>query len=271
MATPRVDRAARSLRVRKPMEPTARMSRGEQAARGEGAGAALMPREVARGRSRPSRIAARRGKGAASWASWVMTTIVVPAALSSGSSSMIGGAGPASRARRWARRRRRSTGRPTSARAIAVRCFSPPESWGLVRGGARVRRPRAPRGRARAARRSGARSRTGRPRRCRQWTAVEQVELLEDEADAPRAQRGELVVARGCRVEAVDDTAPAHGRSSVPMICRSVVLPEPDGPTIVRSSPPRPPAHPVERADAARVLLHDVRKGHQRHVGPPRR
>ena len=34
-------------------------------------------------------------------------------------------------------------------------------------------------------------------------------------------------------------TVPAVGRSSVPMMCRSVVLPDPDGPTIATSSPRR--------------------------------
>jgi hypothetical protein len=43
---------------------------------------------------------------------------------------------------------------------------------------------------------------------------LEQVELLEDEADPPRAQR-----------------------SSVPMMCSSVDLPDPDGPMIAHSSP----------------------------------
>ena len=37
----------------------------------------------------------------------------------------------------------------------------------------------------------------------------------------------------------VIDTTPALGRSSVPITCSSVVLPEPDGPTIATSSPSR--------------------------------
>jgi hypothetical protein len=32
-------------------------------------------------------------------------------------------------------------------------------------------------------------------------------------------------------------TVPAAGRSKVPMMCSSVVLPDPDGPTIATSSP----------------------------------
>ncbi len=35
------------------------------------------------------------------------------------------------------------------------------------------------------------------------------------------------------------ETTPALGRSSVPITCSSVVLPEPDGPTIATSSPSR--------------------------------
>jgi hypothetical protein len=46
-------------------------------------------------------------------------------------------------------------------------------------------------------------------------------ELLKDEPDPARAQRGEPLV----------------GRSSVPITCKSVVLPDPEGPTIATSSP----------------------------------
>ena len=54
-------------------------------------------------------------------------------------------------------------------------------------------------------------------------------------------------------------TVPELGRSSVPMMCSSVDLPEPEGPTIAHSSPPR--THQVDapqRLHAAGVVLDDV-------------
>ena len=67
---------------------------------------------------------------------------------------------------------------------------------------------------------------------------LEQEELLEDEADPGRAQAGQLVVAgarrgRGPRSRSL----PLLGRSSVPIRCSRVDLPEPEGPTIAVSSP----------------------------------
>lgn len=67
--------------------------------------------------------------------------------------------------------------------------------------------------------------------------AVEQVELLEDEPDPLRPHRRQVIVGGGDDVEALDAHLAGGGRSSVPMICSRVVLPEPDGPTTVSSSP----------------------------------
>ena len=66
----------------------------------------------------------------------------------------------------------------------------------------------------------------------------QQVELLEHEPDAAVAHLGQLVL-----VEATRRRAPARryvpgvGTSRQPMMCISVDLPEPDGPTIATNSP----------------------------------
>ena len=65
-----------------------------------------------------------------------------------------------------------------------------------------------------------------------------QEELLEDEPDARGAQGRKLPVAQPGHVEARDRcTLPPVGRSSVPIRCKRVVLPDPEGPTMARSSP----------------------------------
>ncbi len=159
----------------------------------------------------PSRSATCRGKRAAISGLWVITTRVIPSALSSSSSP------------RWTRSTvesrlpvgssaSTSAGRPTTARATATRWRSPPESllacWCM-----RWPRPdplqgvgghRAPLG--------------GRPARVEQAVGhvvqgglgVEQVELLEDEADALRAQRRQLAVGHPAHVEAAH-LDPARG------------------------------------------------------------
>src|SRR6266511_492343 len=68
----------------------------------------------------PSRISTRRGRLAAMSRSWVMTTTVVPAACSSRSRSSTPVPDAESRL---------PVGSSATARAIATRCFSPPESW----------------------------------------------------------------------------------------------------------------------------------------------
>ena len=64
-------------------------------------------------------------------------------------------------------------------------------------------------------------------------------ELLEDEADPGRAHDRQRAVVEAGDVEAGDPHRPALGRSSVPITCSSVDLPDPDGPTIATSSPRR--------------------------------
>ena len=112
-----------------------------------------MPARPASATTRPSRIATRRGNSAASAVSCVMTTSVVPARLSSRSSAAIS---PPVRESSVPVGSSANTivGSPTSARAIAVRCFSPPDS-SLGRCVTRCARPtRSSAARARA-RRSG--------------------------------------------------------------------------------------------------------------------
>ena len=96
---------------------------------------------------------------------------------------------------RWARRRARSPGSPTSARAIATRWRSPPDSF-AGRCSSAVRRARRARAPPRRARR---RSRAATPRVeqpvgdvLERRSARRQVELLEHEPDAPAAQRRQL-------------------------------------------------------------------------------
>src|SRR6266511_896373 len=75
----------------------------------------------------PSRISTRRGRLAAMSRSWVMTTTVVPAACSSRSRSSTPVPDAESRLPVGSSART-SAGSPTTARAIATRCFSPPQS-----------------------------------------------------------------------------------------------------------------------------------------------
>ena len=159
-------------------------------------------------RRRPSRMWTWRSAAAATSASWVMSTIVRPAAWSSWSSAMT--SAPA-----WLSRlpvgssARISAGSVTSARAMATRCCWPPDSsvgsWSrrsprpepLERG----RRPRA-RVRSRADALVQQRRRDvverGRPR--------QQVVRLEDEADRPAADARQAVV-----VEVRDRRPGEHG------------------------------------------------------------
>ena len=190
---------------------------------------------------RPSCSSMRRGRLAAMSRSWVMTQIVVPSsACSSRSRSRIDAPVALSRLPVGSSARTRS-GRPTRARAIATRWRSPPDSvpgrW--VEPVRRARPVRAPRAAARR-RRGRAIAAVEQPvgdvveRRL----ATEQEERLEDEPDPPGPERRQLAVGhrRRCRGRR-SGPCPRVGRSSVPRMCRSVDLPEPDGPTIPISSP----------------------------------
>ena len=69
----------------------------------------------------------RRIRAAMAW-SWVTTTIVVPASFSSSSRSRI--AAPVAESRLPVGSSASTTcGAPATARAIATRCRSPPDSW----------------------------------------------------------------------------------------------------------------------------------------------
>ena len=126
----------------------------------------------------------------------------------------------------------------TSARAIATRCRCPPESsFGLC---SHARRPclrrLASAGRAPAAL----------PRECRidqrQLHVVQggsprqQVEGLEDKADLPVADAGQLVVVQFADQLAVQPVQPLVGVSRQPIRFISVDFPEPEGPMIATYS-----------------------------------
>ena len=73
-------------------------------------------------------------------------------------------------------------------------------------------------------------------------------ELLEHEPDAARAQPRQLAVVEPATSTPSIRTTPPVGRSSVPITCSSVDLPEPEGPTIATSSPRRTESHTPRRA-----------------------
>ena len=96
-----------------------------------------------RRRSRPSSISTCAGQRAASSRSWVITTIVAPSRWSSSSSARIDSPVALSRLPVGSSART-IAGRPTSARAMATRWRSPPDSWvGPARGAGGRGRPRA--------------------------------------------------------------------------------------------------------------------------------
>src|SRR6266545_4607484 len=186
----------------------------------------------------PSRISTRRGRLAAMSRSWVMTTTVVPAACSSRSRSSTPVPDAESRLPVGSSART-SAGSPTTARAIATRCFSPPESW-CGRWVSRCSRPT--RHSAATARRRRSRTRT---------PAYSRPSATLSIAGSPGARwncwkTNPTVPARSaasCRSDRratscpAIRTRPAEGRSSVPMTWSIVDLPEPDGPMMPTSSP----------------------------------
>jgi hypothetical protein len=80
-------------------------------------------------------------------------------------------------------------------------------------------------------------------------------ELLEHEPDAAGSQRGELTVIELADVELVDPDLALVWRSSVPMTCSRVDLPEPEGPTIATSSPRRTERDTPRRAGTGGASL----------------
>ena len=109
IAIPSADSAARARRVRSPSAPVRSTS------------AAVI-------RSSPSRSSTRRGKASAIAWSWVITTIVEPASCRACSSARMSAPVRLSRLPVGSSANR-IDGRPTSARAIATRWRSPPESF----------------------------------------------------------------------------------------------------------------------------------------------
>ena len=146
----------------------------------------------------------------------------------------------AGRGCRWARRRAAGAGECTSARAIATRCSSPPESSR----GRRVAEPRDPRTRA-----SRRRARAGvahRPQQLQRQRDVlrdgevgQHVEGLEHEAHLRAAQQRGRVVVERAEVDVVEHDAPESGRSRPASRFSSVDLPTPDSPMIATISPAR--------------------------------
>ena len=126
------------------------------------------------------------------------------------------------------------------------------------RAGARAP-PRSSASRARARRSAGRARRVEQPGRdvVERAHPVEQEELLEHEPDRARAQRRQRALAERRGVVAGHLAPyPALGRSSVPITCSSVDLPEPDGPTTATASPVvDAQRHAAQRLDAARVGL----------------
>ena len=146
--------------------------------------------------TRPSRRKTTRSAHEASWASWVTTTAATPrlhaawmrrmTASPLAESSAPDGSSASSR--------RRS---PTTARAIATRCRSPPDSWS---GKSEARSPRptsssALRPATRAFRADTPSSSSGRATVLRRGKPRQQVEILEHVADRATPQLG-LGVAR---------------------------------------------------------------------------
>ena len=246
IATPSADSAARRRRVRRPSDAGARAaSRGGHAAR-------------------HSRRAARRCRGNAprsSW-SWVIMTIVVPSACSSRSSSTM--SAPDATVEVAGRLvgehdRRPPDQRPGDrhpltlaagqlGRQCSSRCASPTRSSACAPAPRRSRRAH-PR---RAARR----------RRCPARSSRRAGRTAGTRTRCARAQRGHLRSPSAAMSSPSTCTVPALGRSSVPIMCNNVDLPDPDGPTIATAARPRDlQRHAVQRATPPGYSLPTPRAG----------
>ena len=234
IATPSADRAARRRRVRRPTLDDAQHVGEQQAAvharRGRGR---LLAAAGRRGRC------TRRGSVAAISRSWVMRTTVVPRSCRSRSMSRISAPVAVSRlpvgssASRIAGDADQRAGDrhplALAARRAAPRCD---------RRGGRARRPRAPAGRAGGGGRPGCPCRAARRRRSRAPCATRAGETAgrRIRSATPAAPPGGGPSKARTSSPAIR-TVPEVARSSVPITCNSVDLPEPDGPTIAHSSP----------------------------------
>ena len=250
MAMPSADSAARRRRLRRPIAPTRSRSRGQQAARSGDAplhGAPVSVLDRGRRGSRPGAAAA-----AAMSRSWVMTTIVVPSAFSSWSSVRRSRAG--ARVEVAGRLVGEHDRRPADERAgdgHALALAAGQLRRAVVERGGRGRPARsASRGRAAALARAGRPGRAGRRRRCRARSCPSsRKNCWNTKPICARAQRRQLAVGQPRDVVGRRrSTSPVVGRSSVPMMCSSVDLPEPDGPTMATSSPSRDVEVDVARA-----------------------
>ena len=222
-------RAVRAAASRAPLTPSPPPPRPAVAGR-----VLVQPAAREAQRARPS-----RRRAAALW----VTTTRVDAVLAVQLEQQFLHAARRSRDRgcRSARRRGAARGRRTSARATATRCCSPPESSPgrcaepvaeadpLEQLAARARAPPSRGSRAISA---------GSMTFSSAVKSRQQVVELEDEADLPVAERGELAP-RGCAKTSSpsNSTLPAVGRSSAPRRCSSVLFPTPDSPTIATRSP----------------------------------
>ncbi len=206
--------------------------------RGRGGGGGAAEARAVSVTMRPSSMPICRGIRAAMAWSWVTTMIVVPAAFSSSSRPRMDW--PVA----WSRLPVGSSastiaGDPASARAMATRCRSPPDScvgrdlslW-----------PSPTRSSAAAA--SWRRSAAGYPAYSRASATL--ANALWCSARKNCWNTNPMLAARSpasCRSSSpatsrpVTRTRPADGRSRVPARCSSVVLPDPDGPTTATSSP----------------------------------
>ena len=244
IAMPSADRNTRSGRVRSPAPPTRSTSAGRQPGAASG--------RIARAESRTSRPSRRRRRSAVAHLrpaaagrpaisrSWVMTTTVVPAACSSRSSVHHPGAGRGVEVagRLVGQQQRRVADHRAGDRdplPLAAGQLVRPVVEPVAQADPVQRRLGPPPPLAAAARRR----RAGRRRRCpARGTPGGEVELLEHEAD-PAAPAAPTAAGRTASPRRARRCArcPRTGRSSVPIRCSMVDLPEPDGPTIATSSP----------------------------------
>ena len=207
---------------------------GEQQAAGGDLAHAAVSDSIA-----PSRITTWRLVAAATSWSCVITTIVVPSAFSSAQQRqhVLAGARVEVAGRLVGEHDRRASHQGARDRhplALAARQL-----------GRRVREPVAEpdalqrgRGGAPSLARAGCRRTAARRRRCRPRSA-----RRAGRTAGTRTRSGATAVPTGCRSDRrttstpSSSTSPTVGRSSVPITCSSVDLPEPDGPTIATSSP----------------------------------
>ena len=241
IAIPSADRAARARRVRRPSAPVRRTS------------AAVI------NAASPSRSSTRRGNAAAIAWSWVIVTIVEPAACSSCSSARMPAPERLSRLPVGSSANRIAGPADQRARDRHALALAARELRRRVRrAGARARPPPAPRApaRRRSPRRDVRVEQAGRDV-VQRGHPVEQEELLEHEPDLARPQRRQRALAQRRGVAARRPRpSPPLGRSSVPITCSSVDLPEPDGPTTATASPaPHAQRDAAQRLDAAGIGL----------------